>query len=143
MSEETENPVEFYLLDLRYRPAERCDPPRADAPLMVWWGPNDSGYGNSLAPPWVGRYSPERIAAHPDYYRLGERMLAIPRDMAHRVAVPKPKSRKGWGDWCDGPGPVVPNHSLVWDHLEDVAWSMDQIAALLKVQALGREVTDA
>lgn len=72
-------------------------------------------------------------------------MLAIPCEMALRVAVPKPKPRDGWGSWCDGPGPVVPNHALLWDYFEDVAWSMDQIMALLKVKALAAEngCTDA
>lgn len=126
---------EFYLLDLRYKPREAEDGgdegehvrpftfTTHGAPLMVWWGPKDNGYGNSLAAPWVGRYTAKRIREAIDYYRPGTNTLAIPCAAAEALAVPRPAVFMGRpGTWCDGPGPIVINHSLMWDLLEAVAW---------------------
>lgn len=61
---------EFYLLDTSHKPKARQrhvdededhdeGPPVVShgAPLMVWWGPNGCGYGNSLVLPFVGKYT--------------------------------------------------------------------------------------
>ena len=88
---------EFYLLDLRHKPSwDKGQVADIGCPLMVWWGPNDSGYANSLA--WAGKYSAERLRSQPDYYRLGDRMLAIPCEIAERYAVPKPAPGPKFGD---------------------------------------------
>lgn len=130
---------EFYLLDMRHKPKpteqnddeDACDcgrdsgPPMHDwgAPLRVWWGPNNSGYGNSLALPFVGKYTAETILEGLNYYRPGERTLPIPCDVAERFAVPRPETCMGMpGKWCDGPGPSMVNHALMWDLLEPLAW---------------------
>lgn len=49
--------------------------------------------------------------------RSDARTLAIPAEIALDLAFAKPDP----GDmsfWCDGPGPILPNHTLVWDLLE-------------------------
>lgn len=134
---------EFFLLDMRHKPqtddeywkrredgtCEGCPPPcphtKIGAELMVWWGPNDSGYANSLAHPWVGRYTESRLReAGVSYCQLGKLTLAIPCEAVLPLAVPRPDRFMGHRGsfWCDGPGPVVINHSLMWDLLEPLAW---------------------
>ena len=125
MSEDTR---EFFLLDMRHKPkGPRFGRPqmhRHDCPLMVWWGVNNSGYGNSLADPWVGRYTAAKIKEHLNYYKPGEATLPIPCDVALRFSVPRPETFMGivGSKWCDGPGPIVINHALIWDLLEPLAW---------------------
>lgn len=90
---------------------------------MVWWGVNNSGYGNSLVVPWVGKYTAATIRKHLTYYKPGEATLPIPCDAALRFAVPRPETFMSMpGKWCDGPGPIVINHALMWDLLEPLAW---------------------
>lgn len=127
---------EFFLLDMRHKPAasdgcgcDGCPSPcphtKLGAELMVWWAPEDKGYGNSLVHPWVGRYSEARLReAGASYYQLGKLTLAIPCDAVLPFAVPRPDRFMGTvgSFWCDGPGPVVINHSLMWDLLEPLAW---------------------
>ena len=129
---------EFFLLDLRHKPVpsehdectdcEECPPParftKHGAKLMVWWGPNHSGYGNSLVHPWVGRYTEAHVREHTAYFQLGKLTLALPCDVVLPLAVPRPDRFCGvlGSFWCDGPGPVVINHSLMWDLLEPHAW---------------------
>lgn len=128
--------AEFFLLDMRHKPAseehdeacDNCRPPcphtTIGCPLMVWWAPNNSGYGNSLRDPWVGRYSETRLRELGPYYQLGKLTLAIPCEAVLPFAVPRPNQYMGHlgSYWCDGPGPVIINHSLMWDLLEPLAW---------------------
>ncbi len=135
---------EFFLLDMRYKPEVTpgacCDecghhidgpPPlvKHGAELMVWWGPNNSGYGNSLVSPWVGRYGESRLREGASYYQLGTLTLAIPCEAVLPFALPRPDRFLGQlgSSWCDGPGPVVINHSLLWDLLEPLAWTPEAL----------------
>lgn len=119
---------DFFLLDLRQKPelTTDCSPrfTKLGAELMVWWAPNHKGYGNSLVHPWVGRYTEAQVREHAAYYQLGKLTLALPCEVVLRFAVPCPDRFGGTvgSRWCDGPGPIVINHSLMWDLLEPHAW---------------------
>lgn len=95
--------TEFYLLDMRCKPGplsdddgqcDGCPPPcrftKHGAELMVWWGPNNSGYRARRSCPSLCR--------------------ALTGSAASAAVI-------------DGPGPVVINHSLMWDLLEPLAWT--------------------
>lgn len=111
----------FFLLAVQHRPRKPAMASRA-APLMVWWAPKDSGYANSLF--WAGRYTAEQLVKNTEYYRLwpraDARTMAVPCEAVLKIAFAKPDlADKGF--WCDGPGPILPNHLLVWDLLEKMA----------------------
>ncbi len=134
LSDETGRKL-FVLVDLRHRPKA----PRwyvRDTPLVVLWAPADNGYAQSLM--WAGRYTAARIVEHRDYYRprplLDARTLVVPVDAAYALAHAK-RDPTDIGEFCDGPGPVIPNHGAVWASLERAAISYDDLKQLAADEA--------
>lgn len=123
----------FFLLDTRYR-VKRPRLSNRIAELMVFWAPNDQGYSNSLT--WAGRYTAERLAASPDYYRIDKgkdnRMWALPVEAVERLAMRKDPADKRH---CDGPGPLLVNHVVVWEMLEPLAIGLEQMKAIAAEEA--------
>ena len=125
----------FFLLCVQYRPS-RNRFHRRGSPLMTWWAPGDNGYAQSLL--WAGRYTAQRLADQQDYYRLwphkDARTMALPVAVVMDIAVPKPDP----GDrrfWSDGPGPLLPNHQMVWDMLETHAFGQEDMFELALKEA--------
>lgn len=68
--------TDYYVLSLRWtRTGEEC---------ITWWGPNNSGYVLDLDK--AGRYTEDQISSNRGYYDNRETTLAVPCEIADRLA---------------------------------------------------------